>query len=76
MINPDVQGELILSFLDERRRQLEQNSASADGKRRPNLSRRALASAGGALINLGAALQQRGQFDLDRPTPAPSLETN
>lgn len=76
MIDPNAQGELILSFVIERRQQLTHSLAVAAGiEMRPRAPQRALAFAGDTLINLGTALKRRGHLEYTRPAVATTLET-
>ena len=76
MIDPDTQAELIFSFVKERRQQIRDATAAAGTNGRPRLTRRILATAGAALVELGTTMKQHGQPDFARPAVATNMETN
>jgi hypothetical protein len=68
MMTPDVQGELLLSLLAERREQFERDRlTTARQTGRPHPARRLLLITGNILISLGNAIKNRGDIDLGRP---------
>jgi hypothetical protein len=68
MVNLDVQSELLLSFLRERREQFVHNRHTTSRQVRfPRPARRFLLITGNALIAIGTAINKRADIGIGRP---------
>ncbi len=75
MVDPDMQGQLIPPFLNERRELIAAMSPGHMPSSHSRLARRLLLNAGDALIRFGTVMKRHGHVELAHPTAIVAMET-